>query len=171
MGDTDLDQPVRNENSDMITCFSRKAVEDIKAWGDCFLRLEITTHMKPATDDIASKLKCYALRIASTVICIRLTRVQGEDELVYDSMEESFNEILRLASCALRWLQKPVAIDELEKRRAAWTDRCEFVYPLWLVATKCRNRAIRTGAVRILEEWPYDENLWSARRSPGWRRQ
>lgn len=73
-------------------------------------------------------------------------------EMAYDNYIDLFREMIELAKLQLSCSSKdPMFAFDLQN-----------VWPLFLVAKKCRERNVRREAIRLLAEWPRREGIWDS---------
>lgn len=72
--------------------------------------------------------------------------------MAYDEYINLFREVIELAKLQLSCSSKdPMFAFDLQN-----------VWPLFLVAKKCRDPGVRREAIRLLSEWPRREGIWDS---------
>ncbi|CZR59081.1 uncharacterized protein PAC_08973 [Phialocephala subalpina] len=84
-----------------------------------------------------------------------------DDESVYDLYTPYFAQIVRLSEEVLKF--------EGDKRGSGGTFCFDnrIVMSLWIAGTKCRERTVREGALKLLKTYPRREGLWDSEFSAG----
>ncbi|KAL2065237.1 hypothetical protein VTL71DRAFT_2906 [Oculimacula yallundae] len=85
---------------------------------------------------------------------IALTCAQWEDEIQYDTFHSIFKEMIELSEEIMIEQNSP------SSHRPVFTFDTGVIGFLWIIATKCRDSAIRWKAVRLLLDSPTREGRW-----------
>ncbi|KAF7872461.1 hypothetical protein EAF04_003382 [Stromatinia cepivora] len=80
-------------------------------------------------------------------------------ELLWDKFQSKFEAMVKWAS---EFIHTPSNIRREGRKAASFTLDNEILQPLFLVATKCRNRSIRNKAILLLKQADRQEGLWNS---------
>ncbi|KAE9379817.1 hypothetical protein N431DRAFT_360988 [Stipitochalara longipes BDJ] len=120
---------------------------EIERWSRAFQPL---FRKLQSTCDKATRDALYLLRIHYLAIKIIIAAVIFDDEMAYDQFEPEFKEMMQL-----------IKLSRQDKH--CWIRGMSFelglASPLFLVATRCRNRILRREAISTLRSLP-DEGSW-----------
>ncbi|KAK0111716.1 hypothetical protein ONS95_002059 [Cadophora gregata] len=126
-------------------------LELLLQWYTCFQPL---FNESRSSNDTQSRAEAAFLQGKHHINLIALTCAQFDDELQYDNFTPIFQEIIELSEEILIEQKRP------DSHRPVFTFDTGVVGFLWVVATKCRDSAIRWKAVSLLRESPKREGRW-----------
>jgi hypothetical protein len=124
-------------------------LDEVIAWSHAFKPL--FDKAQPGTNDF---LATRHLQMHYLPVHLTLTQYTSLSELTYDAYLWMFKEIVEMARIQLSSLA--VMHDP------TFSFDMQNVWPLFVVAKKCRDPIVRREAIRLLGEWPRREGIWDS---------
>lgn len=125
----------------------QKYLDELEAWSRAFQPL--FDKARPGTNDY---LATRHLQMHYFPVHLTITMYPSTSELAYDNYLWMFREIIEMARIQLTCsTHDPMFAFDMQN-----------VWPLFVVAKKCRDPVVRREAVRLLIEWPRREGIWDS---------
>ncbi|KAI1000064.1 hypothetical protein K3495_g8134 [Podosphaera aphanis] len=149
----------------------------LEKWGAAYLPV-VENARGDSNISYTERAGIYVLRMFFNMTYILYFMTFSETEMGFDDFTSEFNEIIDLANeismqdpgsyqeQGINSLQSPINNfgnkDKNCNTKASFALELGIVPPLYVVATKCRNRKLRREAIRLLLSAPRREGMWDS---------
>jgi hypothetical protein len=127
----------------------RKYLNELELWSKAFRPLFDSA--QPGTNDY---LASRTLQMHYWPVHLTLALYPSSSELAYDAYLDMFKELVEMAKIQLKSLANT--------HDPTFSFDMQNVWPLFVVAKKCRDPVVRREAIRLLAEWPRREGIWDS---------
>jgi hypothetical protein len=141
-----------NSSAELLAEEQERYAQEIARWSSAFSLFFIT---QPRVFNPRDMLTSQLLKIRAAAIKILLYGELSTTELVYDAFLVEFREIVLLAK---EFFQNPEIIKTAPE--GGFTANSGLLYPLRLVAEKCRDKRTRCDAISLMKSTPWREGPW-----------
>ena len=142
-----------------------KSLDRLLQWHSAFLPLFMHSRTSEGKADFI-RATMLELRFKTTMIPMSSSRFEGELQYDKPKIMQYFRDIISLSKIAMDYNTNTTTPTFNEKRSSILPSKASFTFdvgtigPLYVVASKCRDPALRREAIAILRAKPRRECIW-----------